>query len=463
MIEKIVLFYNTLFILYSILISVIYMIIFLYSIIGLYIYSKKRVYIEEKNILKSEFAPGISILVPAYNESAVIENTIKSLMSIEYSKYEIIVINDGSTDNSLQEIIDKFQMVEIKTIWNNNIKTAKVKRIYISKIYEGLILVDKENGGKADSLNAGVNISNFPLVVSIDADTIIENKSLLKVVKPFVDNFDKTAVAGGTIMIINGSIINDGYIEKVSLPKDVLSRFQVIEYLRAFIVGRVGFSVSKTLLIVSGAFAVFNKSIIEKVGGFNTKTVGEDMEIIIRIHKYIRKNKLDKKIYFTPDPVSWTQAPEDLESFIKQRQRWQRGLLDSILIHSDIILKPKYGFRMTLSYLYFVFFELLEPPIFVTGISVLIFSVITDTVYSEFFLVMYLASTMLSIFLSLFSIILAELIISKYYTLKEYFILVVFAFLENLGYRQLNSMIRFLSIFKYKYKKNNWDKFARKI
>ena len=245
----------------------------------------------------------VSILVPAYNESVGIMATVRSLLSIEYPEYEIIIINDGSTDDSMEKLVETFQLVKIKWVIRQQLKTQSVKGVYQSKLYKNLLVIDKENGGKADALNAGINISNYPYFCSIDGDSVLERTAFLKVMKPFIESDGQVIASGGSIRIANGCQIESGEIVKVGLSRSPIVVMQVIEYLRAFLMGRVGLSRHNLLLIVSGAFGVFSKRWVIDAGGYS-HTVGEDMELVVRLHRYVKEQKVDKKIVYVPDPVS---------------------------------------------------------------------------------------------------------------------------------------------------------------
>lgn len=248
-----------------------------------------------KELLQSEFTKPVSILVPAYNESAGIYGSIRSLISIEYPEYEIIIINDGSKDDTLEKLIDRFQMVKINRVIRKQLETKKVKGIYQSVIYPNLIVIDKENGGKADALNAGINLSRYPYFCSLDGDSIIERNAFLKVLKPIIESDDEVIASGGSVRIANGCDIQNGELVNVELSRKPLVIMQIIEYLRAFLTGRVGLSENNLLLIVSGAFGVFSKKWVIDAGGY-AHTVGEDMELVVRLHRLIKEKRRIKKL-----------------------------------------------------------------------------------------------------------------------------------------------------------------------
>lgn len=280
--------------------------------------------------LRSDSTKPISILVPAFNEETGIVSTIRSVLTVDYPTFEVIVINDGSTDQTLQSLIDTFEMREVTYHYRKRLETKPVEKIYQSTIYTHLYLLDKKNGGKADALNAGMNASQYPYICSLDADSIIERNAFIKVMKPIIDSGDEIIGSGGSIRIANNCEIERGELKKVGLSSKLLVVHQVIEYLRDFLFGRIGFGSKNLLLIVSGAFGVFSKEYCMRIGGYRTNTIGEDMDLVVRLHRYVRDEKLKKKIVYIPEPVCWTEAPESVSILRKQRNRWHRGLMESL-------------------------------------------------------------------------------------------------------------------------------------
>ncbi len=441
--------------------NVIYTILMLISFGGLYIHIKRMRYESHKDMLTSDFIPPISILVPAYNEEKNIVGTVTSLQNLKYGEYEIIVINDGSKDDTLQKLIDNFDLKKIDMIYERKIKTEKIRGIYLSKKISNFILIDKDNGGKGDALNAGINVSNYPLVTSIDADSVLEENSLLKVARPFIENPEKVVAAGGIVRISNGCKIKDGMIEKVGLSKNSLSIFQTVEYLRAFLSGRVGWSIINGLLIVSGTFAMFRKDILTEIGGFCRDSIGEDMEIIVHIHKHLRRKKRKYKIEFIPDPVCWTQGPLDLKSLRNQRIRWQRGMMDALFIHRTMFFNIRYGLLGLLFVPYFWIYEMFGSIIEILGYFIVILSLYFGIVDIEFAVLFFSVAVLYGIFLSIGAVILEEYSFRRYEKISDFLILVFYATMENFGFRQLQTWWRFRAFFGYRYKSNRWGKIER--
>ncbi|TDK58444.1 glycosyltransferase family 2 protein [Bacillus salipaludis] len=282
------------------------------------------------------YSKPVSIIVPAYNEEVGIVQSVRSLLSINYPSLEIIVVNDGSTDMTLQKMIEHYDMKEIKKVIRKQVETKRIKTIYQSSIISNLFLIHKENGGKADALNVGPNFSHYPYFCSLDGDSALEPDAFLKVMKPIIDSNEEVIASGGSVRIANGCKIRNGHIIKIGLSEKPLVVMQIIEYLRAFLMGRIGLSRHNLLLIISGAFGVFSKHWVIEAGGYKTDTVGEDMELVVRIHRMVKERGLKKKIVYVPDPVCWTEVPESISILRRQRRRWHRGLFESLWTHRKL-------------------------------------------------------------------------------------------------------------------------------
>jgi len=388
----------------------------------------------------------ISMLVPAYNEEVTIVDSILALLQMNYPEFEIIVINDGSTDNTMNVLIEHFNLTIFPEAYRDRLKTKDVKNIYISKQYRNLRVVDKENGGKADSLNTGINISRFPLFCAVDADSILQVNSLEQIVQPFLED-PKTVAAGGTVRIANGCSINKGFVTEANLPKHPLAIFQVAEYLRAFLFGRLGWSPLNALLIISGAFGLFHKETVVSVGGYRTDTIGEDMELIVRLHRVLRKRKKAYKITFVPDPICWTEAPEDLKTLRNQRIRWQRGLSESLLRNRELLFDRNGGVVGWVAMPYMLIFEWFGPFVELLGITTIILGFTFGYISAEVAIIFFLIAIGFGVLLSTVAVLLEEMSFHIYS--KPWYVIILFfaAIVENIGYRQLNSIWRITAMF----------------
>ncbi|MDN3427223.1 glycosyltransferase [Microbacterium sp. APC 3898] len=416
--------------------------------------------IEELSINKDTYP--ISILVPAYNEEAGVVSTVRSLLNLNYPQYEIIVVNDGSTDRTSEKVLAQFGMEPIELAIRTYFKTGEIKRAYRSTLHPNLFLIEKENGGKADALNAGVNFSRYPYFAAIDGDSILEQDALLKTMKPIVDSSGLVTATGGTVRIANGCKINRGVIEQVALPKKPLEIMQIIEYFRAFLIGRLGFSRVNILLIISGAFGVFEKSRVIKVGGYKTDTVGEDMELIVRLHRSIKDEKSKQRIEYIQDPVCWTEAPSTVASLRAQRIRWQRGLAETLWTHRGMMFNPKYRGIGLFSMPYYVFIELLSAVFEVMGYFIIIGGFAFSFIETDIAVVMLLVMVLYGSLLSALAVLLEEWTYHKYPTVKSILVLYIYALTETFWYRILMNFWRVQGLFYAFKKKSVWGDMERK-
>lgn len=325
--------------------------------------------------LPQEALEPVSVLVPAYNEQLTIVETIRSLLRQDYPQFEIVVVNDGSRDETLTVLQNAFDLVPLESAGGQMLPSRPVRGTFISKIDRRILVIDKENGGKADALNAGVNAARFPLVCCTDADGIMESDTLKKLACHFAR--DETVVAvGGVVRPLNGSTVENGHVSGTGPPHGVWERIQVVEYLRAFLTGRFGWEKANGILIVSGALGMFQKQVLQEIGGY-ANTVGEDMELTLRIHETMRKNRRPYKIQMAVDAVCWTQVPDRLSDLRTQRIRWHKGLTDALFRHRKMLLNPRYGTVGMVSLPVFWLLEWLGPLIEMTGYCLLILLLVT--------------------------------------------------------------------------------------
>lgn len=422
---------------------------------------RKSEAVRPTGLFKSNYYKTISILVPAYNESNNIIESVESLFKLEYPDYEVIVINDGSCDDTLEQLISYFNLEKTEVYYKQSIEHAPIKAIYRSPDQPQLTVIDKENGGKADSLNAGLNISENDLICSIDADSILEKDVLKKLLQTFIQH-KNTVAAGGIVRVVNGCTIKNREIDKIHVPDSFLGRLQSVEYIRAFLFGRVGWDYLNSLMIVSGAFGIFDRKAVLEVGGYLTDTVGEDIELIMRLHRYNLREKNDYRIRFLPEPICWTEVPTDYKSLRNQRNRWHRGLADSLWRHRKMIFNPTYGHMGMLVLPFFLFFELLGPVIQIGSYIYLAALFFLPGLLNVQFLMLFLAVAIAyGMVVSLISVLAEEMAFKTYSSFKDILVLSFYSFIENLGYRQIHGWWQLGGLIDFFKGNKSWGKIVR--
>lgn len=375
-----------------------------------------------QDIITSPIAPGVSIVAPAYNEGQNIVQNAKSLMSLHYGKFEVIIINDGSKDDTLGKLIQAFELEKTNFAYDYQIECKPIRGVYRSKIesFSKLTVVDKENGGKADALNAGINISSMEIISCIDVDCILSHESLTRMVRPFMEETNRQVIAvGGAIGVANNCDVLDGTVTKYRIPSTLLGKFQVIEYFRAFLMGRMAWTRINGLMLISGAFGFFKRDIVLAVGGYFPKTVGEDMELVVRMRRYMEEMGLPYKVGFVPDPLCWTEVPEDESVLSRQRNRWMRGTIETLQLHQVVKLNPKYGILGTLSYPYWSIFEKFAPIIELMGLVYTLILIVIGDFSAFYFIALYLMIYLLSLLVTSFSILFEQIAFDNYKDKKD--------------------------------------------
>jgi cellulose synthase/poly-beta-1,6-N-acetylglucosamine synthase-like glycosyltransferase len=412
-------------------------------------------------VMRSPATPGVSVLVPAFNEETGIVDTVRSLLLLNYPQFEVIVISDGSTDRTLEVLQQAFGLIRAPGSAARRLPSAEVRGIYRSVTLREVVVIDKANGGKADALNAGINAARFPLVCCIDADSIVEEHALTRAVLPFIED-PRTVAAGGIVRIGNGCRVDAGRVTEVRAPRAWLATFQVVEYLRAFLAARVTHSAFNVLLIVSGAFGVFRRDVVLEAGGFNPDTVGEDMELIVRLHRHCLEQNRPYRIVFQPDPVVWTEAPETAAVLARQRNRWQRGTLQVLEQHRSMLGQPRYGRIGLVAMPYYLVFEALGPVIELVSLVVTVLALILGLVDLKVAQLVFMAAVLYGTMISVASVLLEELSFRRYLRLLDVFTLLAAAVLENFGYRQLTGWWRLRGTIDYWRGVSGWGTMTRK-
>ena len=438
---------------------------YLWMLLSATFYLRKRRELEKDSFedvyVDAFFTKPVSIIVPAYNEEIGVVDTVRSLFSLRYPETEIIIVNDGSTDKTLEVAIRALKMVPVDRVVKNALSTKPIKGMYVSKIYPNCILIDKENGGKADALNVGINVSRYPYFCSLDGDSILEANSLLRIMQPIMMADGEVIASGGNVRIANGVEMKLGHVVKNELSANLLVVMQVIEYLRAFLMGRIALSERNMVLVISGAFSVFSKEWVIKAGGYAVSTIGEDMELVVRLQRLLREEKVTKRIGFIADPVCWTEAPETLAVLHKQRRRWHQGLLESLWRHRIMIFNPSYGRIGMFAMPYFLFIECLSPVIELGGYFYVIYAYFTGGIYYEFSLLLILLFVIYGTCFALASVLFEMWSLKTFTSHKEVRRLTIAALSELFWYRPLTLIWRIEGMIYFLRGKKVWGNMQR--
>ena len=414
-----------------------------------------------QRLMQSDALPPITILVPAYNEQKTIEASVTAILALHYRNYEVVVVNDGSKDGTLETLRHAFDLYEVPRTYPETIPTKPLRALYRSRARTKLVVIDKENGGKADSLNAAINASRFPLVIAVDADTLIEPDALLRLTRPFLLG-RRVAAVGGTVRVANGCVVKHGQVTDARVPRRLLPGVQVVEYLRAFLFGRLGWNRLGGNLIISGAFGLFRKDHLLAVGGYDATSIVEDLDLVVRLHRYLRRRKERYEIPFIPDPVAWTEVPESLAVLARQRGRWQRGLVAAMWQYRGMLFNPRYGRVGLIAVPFYALGEMLAPLVEVFGYVIIVAGLMAGVVNVSFALLFVLVAWGYGMLLSLWAVVLEEVSFHRYRRFGDLVRLVLFATLENFGYHQCGVWWRLRAFFTRRGRKHGWGEMTRR-
>ena len=417
---------------------------------------------DQRRLLRSPLTPPVSVLAPAFNEEANVVDNVRSLLMLDYPLFEVILVNDGSRDRTLGRLVDAFDLRRSARSFERVLDCEAIRGVYESPTYSNLVVVDKENGGKADALNAGLNLSLYPLFCAIDADSILEPDALLRLVRPFVDAPGVTIAAGGVVRVANGCDIHGGRVHEVRLPRRPLPLIQIVEYLRAFLFGRMGWSTGNCLLVISGAFGLFEKRTAVLVGGYASDSVGEDMELVVRMHRYRRERRQPYRIGFVPDPICWTEVPVSFRVLRRQRTRWQRGLIDTLVRHRAMIGRPRYGSVGMVSLPGFVMFEMLSPLVELSGYILMPVMWALGLLSPAGAWIFFVLGIMYMVLVSALAVLLEDIAFRRYPSVLDLGRLLIGAVLENFGFRQLTVWWRVRAFWEYLRGDLSWGVMERK-
>ncbi|HVI45750.1 MAG TPA: glycosyltransferase family 2 protein [Chitinophaga sp.] len=429
-------------------------------------YSWKNRIRETLTLVESPLTPGISVIAPAYNEAVTIIPNVRSLLTLNYPRFEVIIVNDGSTDETLEKLINEFELSEIDFAYNQQLTCQPVKRFFKSDnpAYAKLLVVDKVNGkSKADAVNAGINAASFAYFLNTDVDCILDRNTLLKLIRPFMDEETRVIATGATLRMANSCEADAGMLTSIKPPEEWLPRFQEMEYIRSFVLGKMGWTSINAVPNVSGGLGLFDKEIVVKAGGYDPKSLGEDMDMIIRMCKYMCEQKLEYAVRYIPETLCWTESPSTFKVFGRQRTRWARGLLQIFSTHRSVLFNPKYKRLGLIVFPYNFIFELLAPLIEFVGLLYYIYIVVFNIINWDFAVILLLFIYTFSVFISSLAILWDQLTFRYYQSWKDVAKLCMMTFLEPFLYHPL---VLFFAMRGYLYqltgKKHGWGNMQRK-
>ncbi|HME10691.1 MAG TPA: glycosyltransferase [Bryobacteraceae bacterium] len=463
LVHRVYFFFESGIILYVFTINAIY---FLLTVIAYFSLRKHHVHftpVEQDALMRSPLLPALSLIVPAYNESATCRESVGGMLRLDYPNYEVVVVNDGSKDNTLQVLIEEFHLYKSAQVPSGTLATKPVKQVYQSADPVRLVVIDKVNGGKADAINVGLNAATSPLVMVVDSDSLIESSGLLNLVKAYLEDPERIIAVGGTVRAVNDCDVEHGRVKTIRTSKSHLANFQSVEYLRAFLGGRVGFSMMNCLLIISGAFGLFRRDAVLEAGGFDHDTIGEDMELVVRMHRLWLEKKKPYRIAYVAAPVCWTEVPDSLKILHRQRKRWQRGTVESLWRHRIMLFNPKYGVVGMFAFPYFAIFEMLGPAVEFLGYFLTILGLVFRIIAPPIAILFFSVSVMFGILLSTSGVVLEEFTVCRYPNWQHTHRLFFSAIAENFGFRQLLTFWRVQGLIEaIKGKKGGWGAMERK-
>src|SRR5690349_13974015 len=424
---------------------------------------QRRLQSHRLNWLKeTPMAPPITIIAPAHNEEASIRVAVRNLLELDYPELEVIVVNDGSEDRTLEELRDEFRLRPVRAVYVPAVKSAPVRGLYRSDVDAKLLVLDKEAGGsKADAVNAGLNAATSPYVCIVDADSVLERDALLRIMVPVLADPKRVVAVGGIVRVLNGSEIEKGQLRRVRLPHKSLEAIQVIEYLRAFLIGREAWAQGNMLTIISGAFGLFRTDLVRAVGGYRSSAIGEDLDLVVRLHRHLREKKGDYQVGFVPDPMCWTEVPSDLKSLGRQRARWQKGLLDVLWLNRNMLFRLRYGRIGWFALPYLWLFELFAPIVEVAGIGTIVLAACLGVLSREFFLQFMIFGYAFATMISIGSVLQEEITYKRYNDWQDVARLVSYCFLEHFPYRQLHMIWRLQGLWQYVRGDREWRPISR--
>ncbi len=441
---------NDTFFVYYLFSNLSYLVLLIVALLSSRVHHQHLASLRLERIKASPLTPPITLIAPAHNEEASIVPSVRSLLRVDYPELEVVVVNDGSRDGTLARLREEFDLQPARMLYMAHVTTAPVRALYRSAMDPRLIVVDKEAGGsKADASNAGLNVASSPYTCVVDADSLLEPDALLRIMVKILEDPKHVIAAGGIVRVLNGCELVNGRIRAVRLPRSPIVIFQVIEYLRAFLIGREGWARGNMLMIISGAFGLFRREVVMSVGGYRAAAIGEDFDLVARIHRRMFDEKREYRIVFVPDPVCWTEVPPTAKSLGRQRARWQKGLIDVLWPNRDMLFRKRYGRIGAIALPYMWIFELFAPVFEVLGIATIILAAALGMLSRGFFLEFMIYGYLFAAMISVGAVLQEEITYRRYNDWRDVAWLMLYCFLEQFPYRQMHLIWRLQGMWQY--------------
>lgn len=448
---------NAVFLIYFIAANLGYTILMTLSLYSVSLHAKYAAHKPYSDLADSPVTPPVALIIAAYNEEETIVQTVLSLMDLNYQEKEIVVVDDGSTDGTLDRLIDRFRLRRLDLIYRESLKTGVPNAYYHNPRFPDLWVMSVNHGGKSHALNVGINMARSPYFCTVDADCIIERDALLRLMAPVMQSTDNVVVSGGIVRIANGCTLRNGRLEKMRLPSTWLERCQIVEYIRTFLFGRPGWNMLNATFITSGAFCLLHKQSVIMAGGFGSDTVTEDIEMIAALRRTLSEHKVKYKIIFTTDPICWTEAPRTLKMLARQRRRWQLGLTQTLIKNRGMLFNPRYGATGLISMPFHAFVEAIGCVVEAIGTILVPFEYFFLHMPIQFFLLFLFLSVGYGTLLSMGSVVLEEATLRRYPRLRDAMVLMLYAVIENIGYRQIVTFFRAFGVLQYFSGRKRWE------
>lgn len=450
--------FNILLASYFILGNGVYTVLMVMSFVAVWANNRRRDSLGIEELRHSPVTPPVTVIVPVWNDQDIVVQSVRSALAIDYPELQVIVVNDGSTDLTLERLISELRLMPADFIYRPRLRTGRPEAFYTSRELPNLVVISIAHASKPEALNVGINMCRTPYFCTLDADCVLERDALLRLIRPVVHSPIHTPVSAGIVRVLNGCEVRNGEVVKVGLPRPSLERFQVVEYLRGFLFGRTGWDLLGATLIVSGAFAVFHTATVVEVGGFSAETVTEDMELIVRLRRWAQRQRRRVRFAFTADPVCWTECPKSVRMLARQRRRWQLGLCQTLWKNAEMLFNPRYGAAGMFSFPFHLYVVGLGSVVEFVGYLILPLVFWLHMALAKLYLALVVLGLAYGTFLSVGSVVLEELTHRRYRTLRDLHVLLWYALFENFGYRQMELWFRCEGVARFVSGFRKWEK-----